>query len=249
MALSSPLPHRHLSTLALLLAAAGASAQPAPAKSPATGARIYSCTTADGRKLTSDRPIAECLNREQRVLRHDGSQKSTLPPAMSPEERAAAELRQREELVKKAALADATRYDRNLLSRYPQQARHDAARQAALDDLQKSSGLSEKRLASLARDRKGLDTEAEFYVGKALPPKLKQQLDANEAAAEAQRQLLAQQQDERERVNRRYDMELARLKKLWGGAPPGSLGPPPSNKEIEAAAAAAAAAAASAVKK
>lgn len=243
MALSSS-PTRSLSILILLLSATGAFAQPAPAKSP-TGSRIYSCTTADGRKLTSDRPIAECMNREQRVLRHDGSQKSTLPPAMSQEERAAAELRQREELVKKAALADATRYDRNLLSRYPQQARHDAARQNALDDLKNSSGLSEKRLASLAKDRKVLDTEAEFYIGKPLPPKLKQQIDANEAAAEAQRQLLAQQQEERERLNRRYDQELARLKKLWGGAPPGSLGPPPSNKDIEAAAAAAA----SAVKK
>jgi hypothetical protein len=216
--------------LVLMLGEAGAQA---PAPAPA-GPRIYSCTTADGRKLTSDRPIAECLGREQRVLRHDGAARGTLPPAMSPEERAAAEVRQREELVKKAALADATRYDRNLLTRYPQQDRHDAARQAALDDLTKASELSQKRLASLAKDRKALDTEAEFYTGKPLPPKLKQQIDANEAAAEAQRQILEQQAQERDRVNRRYDIELLRLKKLWSGTPPGSLGPPPSHKDLEA---------------
>lgn len=226
-----------LSLLALLLTDAALAQTPTPAP---TGPRIYSCTTADGRKLTSDRPIAECLGREQRVLRHDGAARGTLPPAMSPEERAAAEVRQREELVRKAALADATRYDRNLLTRYPQQDRHDAARQAALDDLTKASELSQKRLAGLAKDRKGLDIEAEFYKGRALPPKLKQQLDVNEASSAAQRQILEQQAVERDRVNRRYDIELQRLKKLWGGAPPGSLGPPPSNKDLEAAAPAAA---------
>lgn len=226
---------RRLPPLVLLLSLSA----PLAAQTPAPGgARIYSCTTADGRKLTSDRPIVECLNREQRVLRSDGSTKGTLPPAMSPEERAAAELRQREELVKKAALADATRYDRNLLARYPRQERHDAARQAALDDLLKSTQLSEKRLAALARERKGLDTEAEFYIGKPLPPKLKRLVDANEASTAAQRQILEQQQEERERVNRRYDIELTRLKKLWSGTTPGTLGPPPSAKNLESASAA-----------
>ena len=30
---------------------------------------IYTCTDAKGRKLTSDRPIPECHDREQRVLK------------------------------------------------------------------------------------------------------------------------------------------------------------------------------------
>ena len=33
---------------------------------PAKG--IYTCTTADGRKLTGDRPIPECTSREQRAV-------------------------------------------------------------------------------------------------------------------------------------------------------------------------------------
>jgi len=53
------------------------------------GKGIYTCTTADGRRLTSDRPILECTAREQRVLNPDGSQRSTLPPFLSPEEHAA----------------------------------------------------------------------------------------------------------------------------------------------------------------
>ncbi len=199
--------------------------------------RIYTCVTPEGRRLSSDRPIPECLGREQRVLRRDGTQHATVPPSMSLEEKAAAELKARDEEAKRASLADATRHDRNLLSRFPRQARHDAARQQALDDLVSAAAASEKRLKDLTKERKGLDDEAEFYKGKALPGKLKQQIDANDAAAEAQKLFISQQDQEKARVNRRYDVELARLKKLWSGAPPGSLGPAPSARDNEPAAA------------
>ncbi len=53
------------------------------------------------------------------------------------------------------------------------------------------------------------------------------QLDANEASLDAQRSLIQNQQAEVVRINGLYDAELARLKKLWAGAPAGSLGPPP----------------------
>lgn len=220
----------------MALCSAGAQAQ-APA--PATAPRIYSCISPEGRKITSDRPIADCLSREQRVLRKDGSMQGVLPPAMSPEERAAHELRAREEAAQKAALQDAARHDRNLLARYPRQARHDAARQAALDDIVKATQGSERRLKDLAKERKTLDDEAEFYKGKALPGKLKHALDTNDAAVEAQKLFISQQRDERARVGRRFDVELARLKKLWAGAPPGSLGPAPTARDFEAAPAAA----------
>ncbi|MFO1253484.1 MAG: DUF4124 domain-containing protein [Inhella sp.] len=199
------------------------------------GAKIYSCVTADGRRLTSDRPIPECKGTEQFVHRNDGSVRAKLPPAQSPEERAAEELRQREQAAQRAALADAARHDRNLLTRFRNRAQHDLARSAALDDLVKATEVSVKRLSDLAKERKGLDEEAEFYKGKALPAKLKQQFDVNDATTEAQRHFIAQQNAEKVRVNIRYDMELARLKKLWAGAAPGSLGPPPNARDVEAA--------------
>jgi hypothetical protein len=211
--LSSP-----LLGLALSLAAP-AGAQPQPAS---VGA-IYSCITADGRRLTSDRLIADCNNREQRILNADGSLRAIVPPAMSPEERAAYEARQRKAAADRAALADAVRRDRNLMIRYRDVASHQRAREAALDDIVKSMRLSEKRVLELGAERKPLMDEAEFYKGKPLPVKLKQQLDANDAAAEAQRVLIDNQKAELVRVSKLYDAELARLKKLWAGTPPGSL--------------------------
>ncbi|MBH9551754.1 DUF4124 domain-containing protein [Inhella gelatinilytica] len=217
-----------LALTAISTAAWGQSASPTPA-----GPKIYSCVTADGRRLTSDRPIPECQGREQTLHRSDGTVRAKVAPAKSPEEKAADEVLQRELLAKKAALDDAIRHDRNLMARFKNRAAHDLARAAALDDLDAATGVTQRRLASLAKERKGLDDEAEFYKKKTLPPKLKQALDANDAATEAQKLFLEQQSAERGRVNRRYDLELTRLQKLWAGAPPGSLGPPPSAHESE----------------
>jgi len=58
---------------------------------------IYTCTDAKGRKLTSDRPIPECADREQRVLNPSGTVKTIVGPSLTGPERAALEARQRRE--------------------------------------------------------------------------------------------------------------------------------------------------------
>lgn len=184
---------------------------------------IYTCTTADGRRLTSDRPIAECLTREQRLLNSDGSVRRTMAPSLSPEEQAAAEARMRAAEVQRAAQQDAVRRDRNLAARYRDEAAHQRAREAALDDLRQAMQSSEKRLKDLAAERKPLLDDAEFYKGKRLPFKLQHQLETNEAAAAAQRESIENQKAEMVRVNRLFDEDLARLRKLWAGAAPGTL--------------------------
>jgi hypothetical protein len=200
--------------LATLLLAVAASSQ----------ASIYSCVDSHGRRLTSDRPIPECASREQRLLNADGSVRRVVPPTMTADEQAEAEANERNAAVERAAQQDAIRRDRNLLSRFPAASAHAKAREAALDDVAKGVKFSEGRLAELQRERKPLADEAEFYVGKKMPLKLQQQLDANEASTTAQRSLVQNQKDEIIRIDKLYDVELARLKRLWAGAPPGSMG-------------------------
>jgi hypothetical protein len=122
------------------------------------------------------------------------------------------------------------RRDRNLLARYPNETPHQKAREAALDTVRAAIRSRDRRLEELAIERAPLMAEAEFYKGRELPLKLRIQLDANDAAVLAQRQSSASQQAELERVNSLYDDELARLKRLWAGATPGSLGPLPSER-------------------
>lgn len=190
---------------------------------PASG--IYSCIDASGRRITADRPIAECAGRAQHVLNRDGSIKSVQPPTLTADERAESEARERAAAEQRAAHADAVRRDRNLMARYPKEQAHRRAREAALDTVRLAIKASDARLRELAAERKPLRDEAEFYVGKPLPPKLKAAIDANDAALDAQRSAAANQEAELGRINRIYDVELERLRKLWAGAPPGSLGP------------------------
>jgi len=193
-------------------------------KTWAAAAPIYSCTDASGKTLTSDRPIAECANREQRLLNADGSVRRIVPPTPTADERAEAEAAERRAAAERAAQQDAVRRDRNLMIRFPNEAAHRRAREAALDDVRKAVHSSEERLKLLDAERKPLLNEAEFYTGQPLPGKLKQALDANDAAVEAQRTLVQNQQAEVVRINSLYDAELERLKRLWAGAPPGSMG-------------------------
>jgi hypothetical protein len=188
-------------------------------------AGIYSCVDAQGRRLTSDRPIADCVSREQRVLNKDGSVQRVLPPTLSAEERAEREAAQRKADLARAAQADAVRHDRNLMVRYPNESAHQKAREAALDTVRLAMKATELRLRELAAERKPLRDESEFYTGRQIPPRLKQQLDANDAGVAAQRQSAANQELELARINRLYDAELERLRRLWAGALPGSLPP------------------------
>lgn len=185
------------------------------------GPAIYSCVDAHGKRYTSDRPIVECLDREQRVHSKDGSARQIIPPRMNAEERAAAEERRLQKLAEEAALKDAIRRDRNLMMRYPDEAAHNKARKAAMEDLQTAIRLSERRVLDLVAERKPLEDEAEFYKGKRLPVKLRTKLDANDAAQQAQRDVIEGQKAEMVRINSFYDTELHRLKRLWAGASPG----------------------------
>lgn len=190
-----------------------------------SSAGIYTCIDERGRRLTSDRPIAECSHKEQQLLNRDGSLRAVIPPTLTADERAEKEARERRLAEERSAQQDAVRRDRNLMHRFPNEAAHRKAREAATDTAKLAVKNTEARLRELERERKPLMNEAEFYPGRPLPPSLKQQIEANDAAQEAQRSLAANQQAELDRINALYDAELERLRKLWSGATPGSLGP------------------------
>jgi hypothetical protein len=229
--------------LACLVPARGAWAQ--SSKDPSSGG-IYTCIDERGRKLTSDRPIPECHTKEQKLLNKDGSLRQVVPPAMTPEERAEREAAQLSQVQERSAQVDAVRRDRNLKARFPNEAAHRRSREAALEGVRVAMKASERRLADLAKERKPLMDEAEFYAGRKMPLKLKQAIESNDAAVEAQRNAITTQEAELVRINRLHDVELDRLRKLWAGAAPGSLGPVPSVPAVVVQAASAPAVAAAA---
>jgi len=189
----------------------------------AFAAGIYTCVDGQGRHITSDRPIANCLDRDQRELNKDGSQRRVVPARMSPSEQLAAQkIAQAQEAERQRQLA-AVRRDRLLLLRYPNLAAHDAERTVALDDVRQAMARTEQRVSDLRTEAKKLRAESQFYQGRPLPQKLKTQLDVNDALQGAQAEIIMGHLAEMKRLNANFDAEREYLKKLWAGAPPGSL--------------------------
>lgn len=195
-----------------------------------TSARIYRCLV-DGKKVTRDRPIAECADRVQYLLNTDGSVNREVQPTLTVEEREKKEQADLAREIRESRIKQEIRIDRNLMQLYPSEEVHRRARDKALDEFRASVKNLEARIVLLNKDRKPLLDELEFYVGKPAPAKLRAALDANDASLGAQRALVQNQQAEVVRINTTFDIELARLRKLWGGAPPGSLGPLPGTQQ------------------
>ncbi|EJL80691.1 hypothetical protein PMI15_03651 [Polaromonas sp. CF318] len=200
--------------------------------SQAAAQRIYTCVDGKGRKITADRPIAECMDRTQQELNRSGTVKREVGPSLTAQERAAQEEKEKAAAEARAREAEDKRRDRALLLRYPSRAVHDQERVIALAQVDEVIKASNKRTAELAEQRKAIQAEFEFYAkdpGKA-PPALKRKVEENEASSAVQRKFVQDQEQEKKRVNQRFDEELVKLKQLWA-LREGSIPPPaPSAK-------------------
>jgi hypothetical protein len=96
---------------------------------------IYTCVDAAGRRLTADRPIAQCSDRIQRELNPSGTLRRTVPPTPTAAERTAREAQERKAAEETQRLAEEKRLQKLLLARYPNQAAHDADRARALANI------------------------------------------------------------------------------------------------------------------
>ncbi|MDQ2762183.1 MAG: hypothetical protein M3Y22_01390 [Pseudomonadota bacterium] len=184
---------------------------------PALGA-IYRCVGRDGKIGTRDRPMTDCVG-EQYFVNPDGSNNRVVPRPPTEEEREEAEQKQREEHAAQREAQVQARADVALVKRFPDKASHDLAGKAALDTARADIRASNARIADLMLARKPLLDEAEFYPGKPLPSKLKAALDANDASLAAQKSSRQNLDAEVDRINKNYDLELARLMKLWAARP------------------------------
>lgn len=181
---------------------------------------IYRCTDSRGNKLTSDRPIAECLDREQNELNPSGTVKRNVGPSLTSSERERIEAQQKKDAEDKARVNEERRRNRALLMRYKDQAAHDRERADALKQVDEVIAAADKRLAELDKQSEGINAELEFYKNDTTkaPPKLRRQIAEHDDSVRAQQRFIADQTMEKKRVNDRFDEELARLKPLWSGA-------------------------------
>ena len=183
----------------------------------ASAQAIFTCVDAKGRRLTADRPIAECSDREQRELTSSGTVKRKIGPVLTAEERVAEEEKNRKAIEERNRQLEEKKRERALLTRYPDKAAHEKERAQALATADDAIVLAKKNLDQLDKQHKKLATELEFYKNDAakVPGLLKRQVEENNEHIEAQKRFIANQDNEKKRINARFDEELVKLKQLW----------------------------------
>jgi hypothetical protein len=178
---------------------------------------IYTCVDRHGRRITADRPIAECSDREQRELSSTGTVRRSIGPMLSDVEREELEARKRKEAEEREKIQEQRRRERALLARYPDRASHDTERAAALEVVEELMAGADKRLAELAVQREKAQKELDVYKRNpsSAPFSLRRKLTEVEEDVKLQERFLAKQVQEKHRIQQRFNQELEQLLSLW----------------------------------
>ena len=178
---------------------------------------VYTCIDAKGRKLTADRPIPECTDREQKVLNPSGTVRAKVGPTLTAQEKAEQEQKEKREREELGRAAEEKRRARALLTRYPNKAVHDQERAEALTQIGVVIHAAKTRVTELARQRVSIDEEMEFYKKDPIkaPAYVRRQLEENNQSQAVQKRFIDEQEAEVRRVNNRFDDELVQLRQLW----------------------------------
>lgn len=178
---------------------------------------IYTCIDGKGRRITSDRQIAECTDRTQQEISPSGTVKRVLGPTLTDRERTAQDDKEKLEAALRAREQEDKRRSRALLLRYPNRASHDKERELALVQIDELIRSAVTRTQELAAQRVSINSDFEFYKkdpSKA-PPALLRRRDENDSNDAGQKRYIAEQTTEKQRVNARFDDELVKLQQLW----------------------------------
>jgi serine phosphatase RsbU (regulator of sigma subunit) len=162
----------------------------------------------------------ECIDREQKILNPSGTVRAKVGPSLTAKEMADIEAKEKREAEERNRTAEEKRRDRALLARYPSKAVHDQERADALAQIAVVVKAATNRLDELAKQRRTIDEEMEFYKKDPTkaPAYVRRQLEENTQSQSVQRRFIGEQDAEAKRVNERFDDELGRLRQLWAAA-------------------------------
>lgn len=191
-----------------LAAALAAGAVAAAAQAP-----VYRCIDAQGRRLTSDRPIPECTDRAQQVVHANGVVR-TVAPSLSDVEAAQQHALKRTAELDHAAQKETARRDRALRARYPSPASFEQQRQATLGPLQERVEFTQRALKMvLARHQLALSRQPRPVITPSA------ELEFTSQQVRYQQNMLRAYEEELRALTAQFDQQLARLRVLWAEDP------------------------------
>ncbi|MFZ6800932.1 DUF4124 domain-containing protein [Undibacterium sp. Di24W] len=122
-------------------------------------ADIFRCVNAQGKLVTSDRPIPECANRAVKVYNNNGNFKSEIAAPLSSEEKKRLELEAEKRKAQQLVDEERMREERYLLAHYQEEADIQTARKRAVDALLEKKRLANEQLQGLGQILASLQLE------------------------------------------------------------------------------------------
>lgn len=180
-------------------------------------AQMYVCTV-NGRTYTGQQPPFECRNSDLRELNADGSLHRIIPAPRTPEQIRRDEEARQAQLEKEEEARSQARKDRALLETYASVEEIEQARKRDLGGRQILIDRADSRIAQYHKERKRLDDEAEFYVNREMPRKLKDAFATNKTLTDQQEKTRADSVAEMARINERYDAARRRFEDIESAA-------------------------------
>lgn len=179
-------------------------------------ADIFRCTNAQGKVLTSDRPIPECVTRGMKVYSNNGRFKhNVLPPQTAEEKQKVAqelERKKQEELAEE----EQKKEERYLLAHYSTESDVEDARKRAVEVLSDKQRFASEQLQALSQLMSSLQDELKKSKKTTQEfDSIKRRADSLSDNVSSTRKSIDFYQQEIERTNREYDETLKRYRAVF----------------------------------
>jgi hypothetical protein len=183
-------------------------------------AEIFMCKDANGRTISSDRPIPECASRSVDELGRNGQIKRVIAAPLTPEEKRQKQLEEEKRKAEAAAAAEQKNNDRAILERYGNERDIENARQRAIANIQEQIKRSTVAIADADKQLTQASLEAAPYLNKQrkVPVDLQNRIDQLQRIIKEETDANLEHRVEIDRTNAKFDQTLKRFRELTGVA-------------------------------
>jgi hypothetical protein len=178
---------------------------------PAAAQKLYKYVDANGKVTYSERPPVEATGKAMEQLNSQGAVVKQVHAAPTADDIAAAAAERRRKQDDEVRMREENRRNQALLDTYANEKDIELARSRALRSVEDSVKDAEAKLGEALKRQAKLKSEAEFYAGKPLPGRLKQEIENNEREIGLQREAIAKRDKSTAAINARYDEDLRRF--------------------------------------
>lgn len=184
------------------------------ALSSAAHANIFHCKDANGRVINSDRPIAECQQREVKVLRSDASTAKVIPAPLTEEQRKQQAIEAEAAIIRASQLRKQKQRDQSLLAAYSSIEALEAARKRDVSDYEVEIAAARKRIVERFPDLLTAQSELKAIPQGSPTGAARHKVKLAASAILVEEELIQAKQTDITRVNEKYDQDAKRLREL-----------------------------------